>query len=80
MQKKLYLCTQRYDSPILIITPFTACNMSEQEHKAMINRIVYGLQVAERVMLEEKARRGESIIVCDAKGEIRSVPATEYLP
>ncbi len=54
--------------------------MSEQEHKAMINRIVYGLQVAERVMLEEKARRGESIIVCDAKGEIRSVPATEYLP
>ena len=45
----------------------------------MINRIVYGLEVAEHEMLVEKAIRGESVIVCDAKGTIRRVPATEYL-
>jgi len=45
----------------------------------MTERIIYGLQVAEREMLEEKARRGENVIVCDDNGVIRSVPAKEYL-
>lgn len=53
--------------------------MSKQEHKEMTDRIIYGLQVAEREMLEEKARRGENVIVCDDKGVIRSVPASQYL-
>ena len=45
----------------------------------MTDRIIYGLQVAEREMLEEKARRGEDVIVCDENGVIRSVPASQYL-
>lgn len=53
--------------------------MSKQEHQEMTERIIYGLQVAEREMLEEKARRGENVIVCDDNGVIRSVPAKEYL-
>lgn len=53
--------------------------MSKQEHQEMTDRIIYGLQVAEREMLEEKARRGENVIVCDDSGVIRSVPASEYL-
>lgn len=53
--------------------------MSTQEHQEMTERIIYGLQVAEREMLEEKARRGENVIVCDDSGVIRSVPAKEYL-
>lgn len=45
----------------------------------MIDRIVRGLEVAEREMLEEKARRGENVIVADKDGNIRSVPASQYL-
>lgn len=53
--------------------------MSENDFKALDEKIVYGLQVAEREMLEEKARRGENVIVCDDSGIIRSVPASQYL-
>ena len=53
--------------------------MSENDFKTLDEKIVYGLQVAEREMLEEKARRGENVIVCDDKGVIRSVPASQYL-
>ncbi len=45
----------------------------------MIDRIIFGLQVAEREMLEEKARRGENVIVCDDNGVIQSIPASQYL-
>lgn len=30
--------------------------MTEKEHKEMIDKIVYGLKIAERKMLEEKAK------------------------
>ena len=53
--------------------------MSESDFKTLDEKIIYGLQVAEREMLEEKARRGENVIVCDDSGVIRSVPAKEYL-
>ncbi len=53
--------------------------MSESDFKTLDEKITYGLQVAEREMLEEKARRGENVIVCDDNGVIRSVPAKEYL-
>ena len=45
----------------------------------MVDRIVHGLEIAEREMLEEKARHGESVIVSDSNGVIRSVPAASYL-
>ena len=53
--------------------------MPESEYKALDEKIVYGLQVAEREMLEEKPRRGENVIVCGDSGVIRSVPASHYL-
>ena len=53
--------------------------MTEKEHKEMIDKIVYGLKIAEREMLEEKAKNNEDIIVCGDDGVIRSVPAKNYL-
>ncbi|MBQ8486890.1 MAG: hypothetical protein IJ533_04475 [Prevotella sp.] len=53
--------------------------MSTQEHKEMVDRIVYGLEIAERRMLEEKARNGECVIVSDSNGIIHHVPASQYL-
>lgn len=45
----------------------------------MVDRIVYGLEIAERRMLEEKARNGECVIVSDSNGIIHHVPASQYL-
>lgn len=53
--------------------------MTEKEHNEMIDKIVYGLKVAEREMLEEKARNNEDLIVCGNDGIIRRVPAKNYL-
>jgi hypothetical protein len=53
--------------------------MTEAEHKKLLNKIIYGLQVAEREMLEEKARDNKEIIVCGDDGVIRSVPAKNFL-
>lgn len=53
--------------------------MTEKEHKEMIDKIVYGLKIAEREMLEEKARNNEDLIVCENDGIIRRVPAKNYL-
>ena len=54
-------------------------NMSTKEHKEMIEKIVQGLKIAEREMLEEKARNNEEIVVCGADNIIRHVPAKNYL-
>ena len=54
-------------------------NMSTKEHKEMIDKIVQGLKIAEREMLEEKARNNEDIVVCGADNIIRHVPAKNYL-
>lgn len=53
--------------------------MSEREYKDLSRKINEGLEIAEREMLEEKARRGENVIVSDSNGVIRSVPAATYL-
>ena len=53
--------------------------MSTKEYNEMIDKIVYGLKVAEREMLEEKARNNEDLIVCGNDGIIRRVPAKNYL-
>ncbi|MBR1687323.1 MAG: hypothetical protein IJ710_02195 [Prevotella sp.] len=45
----------------------------------MVARIVHGLEIAEREMLQEKARNGEHVIVSGSNGVIRSVPAETYL-
>ena len=52
--------------------------MSDEEYRAHNDKIEKALEIAERAMLEDKARRGENVIV-SIDGEIRSVPASEYL-
>ena len=53
--------------------------MSESDIKALDEKIVYGLQVAEREMLEEKARNNEYVIVCGDDNVIRRIPAKNFL-
>lgn len=53
--------------------------MSEIEYQELSLKIARGLEIAEREMLEEKARRGEDVIISDRDGNIRSVPASQYL-
>ena len=42
-------------------------------------KLQHGLALAERRMLEEKALRGQDIIVCDNDGAIRRIPAAEAI-
>jgi hypothetical protein len=53
--------------------------MSTDEWKAMSEKIHYGLALAEQQMLEDKARRNETMIVTDVHGKIKAVPARELL-
>ncbi len=53
--------------------------MSSAEHHQMIEIITYGLKVAEREMLEEKARNNEDVIVCGDDNVIRHIPAKSFL-
>lgn len=53
--------------------------MSNTEHRQMIEKIVSGLKIAERTMLEEKARNNENVIVCGRDKVIRHIPAKNYL-
>ena len=53
--------------------------MSTKEYNEIIDKIVYGLKIAEREMIEEKAHNNEDIIVCGNDGIIRRVPAKNYL-
>ena len=54
-------------------------NMSETEHHKLIEKIVYGLKIAEREMLEKKARNNENVIVCGDDNVIRHIPAQNFL-
>lgn len=49
--------------------------MSSAEHQLMIEKIENGLKIAEREMLEEKARNNEDVIVCGDDNVIRHIPA-----
>ena len=53
--------------------------MSSTEHKQMVEKITLGLEIAEREMLEEKARNNEDVIVCDDDNVIRRIPAKSFL-
>ena len=53
--------------------------MSSTEHKQMIEKIEQGLKLAEREMLEEKARNNEDVIVCGQDRVIRHIPAKTFL-
>lgn len=54
-------------------------HMSEKEILEFSEKIQEGLNLAERRMLEEKALRGQDVIVCNNEGIIQRIPAREAL-
>lgn len=53
--------------------------MSDKEYIELSRKLDYGLQLAGRRMLEEKALRGEDVIVCDADNNIQRIPARQAI-
>jgi hypothetical protein len=53
--------------------------MSEQEYIELSRKLDYGLRLAEKRMLHEKALHGEDIIVCDDAGSIVRIPARQVI-
>lgn len=54
-------------------------SMSDKEYKDLSNRIDEGLQLAEKRMLQEKALRGECVVVCDKDNNIQRIPAQQII-
>ncbi len=53
--------------------------MSNKEIKEFSEKLRHGLELAEKRMLEEKALRGQDVIVCDAHNNIQRIPASQVL-
>lgn len=53
--------------------------MSNKEAKDFTRKLEDGLQIAERRMLEEKALRGEEVIVSSDGKTIERIPARQLL-
>ena len=53
--------------------------MSNKEIAEFGEKLQYGLDLAERRMLEEKALHGEDIVVCTAGDTIARIPASEAI-
>ena len=53
--------------------------MSEQEIKEFEDKIIVGLQLAEKRMLQEKALHDECVIVQNSDGVIRHIPAKQVI-
>lgn len=52
--------------------------MSKAGHHKLIEKIVYGLKIAEREILEEKARNNEDVIVCGDDNVICHIPTQNF--
>lgn len=53
--------------------------MSNKEVQDLAERLRDGLAIAEQRMLEEKALRGQDVIVCDENDNIQRIPAKELI-
>ena len=53
--------------------------MSNKEIAEFGEKLQYGLDLAERRMLEEKALHGQDVVVCDERGNIQRIPAKQAL-
>ena len=53
--------------------------MSHKEYKDLSRKIDKGLELAEKRMLQEKALRGESVVVCDKDNNIQRIPAKQVI-
>lgn len=53
--------------------------MSNKEYLDISQKIDKGLELAEKRMLQEKALRGEFVVVCDKNNNIRRIPAQQVI-
>ena len=53
--------------------------MSNKEVHELSEKLKYGLELAEKRMLQEKALRGGSVVVCDKNNNIRRIPAKQVI-
>lgn len=53
--------------------------MSRKEIEEFSKKLQRGLELAEKRMLQEKALRGEDVIVCGADNQIRRIPAQQII-
>ena len=53
--------------------------MSDKEAKEFTEKLNRGLELAEKRMLQEKALRGQDVIVCGDDNVIRRIPAKEVI-
>lgn len=54
-------------------------NMSNREIQVFSEKIRLGLELAEMRMLQDKALRGESVVVCDSNNNIMYIPAQQVI-
>ena len=54
-------------------------SMSDKEYKELSKKIDDGLLLAEKRMLQEKALRGECVVVCDKDNNIQRIPAQQVI-
>lgn len=53
--------------------------MSDNEYLELSKKLDEGLLLAEKKMLEEKALRGQDVVVCDANNIIQRIPAEQII-
>ena len=53
--------------------------MSNLEVHELSEKLKSGLELAEKRMLQEKALRGESVVVCDSNNNIKHIPAQQVI-
>ena len=53
--------------------------MSNKEKQEFIEKLRRGLELAEKRMLQEKARNNEGVIVCGDDNVIRRIPAKQVI-
>ena len=53
--------------------------MSNKEVHALAEKIRKGLEIAERQMLEEKALRGQDVVICDDNNIIQRIAASQVI-
>ena len=53
--------------------------MSDKEYMEYSKKLDDGLLLAEKRMLQEKALRGEDVVVCDSDNNIKRIPAKKVI-
>ena len=53
--------------------------MSEKDYLELSRKFDEGLELAEKRMLQEKALRGESVVICDSNNQIKRIPARQII-